>query len=403
MRQGSNSFKQAITGKTRELTMRIRFTSGITTYTLTAENLKTCKYHSSMEQELGGIEKKVMTIDFFSNTDAKFIQKDTELSIEYGVKLYSSWYYDTPEKYIVTGVKAQVGKPFIQVEAVDALTLVRLKPLPFISQAKDTTLKNYLAYVSSCFSKPFSFDTSLKDQNLSLAFCKSTHTHDTLLEFAIASQSLLKTNFKFASVIKKSSVYNLSYSVGLIQYATTLDQLSQYTDARVQLYYPNLETSKTLGQFTKTIPTNATHFSLGQVKFKELVIPEVICFNQYVTMADYVLGSDRCELFVSLTNTSDVELQTTFMGLDINAFESSETDASNKTKFIRNIYIQSSTDYDTRIYTKPQINISYIGNPLLEVGDIITVDANHTVLIYEHTLTFTGKLRGTVKGVILNA
>ena len=72
-----------------------------------------------------------------------------------------------------------------------------------------------------------------------------------------------------------------------------------------------------------------------------------------------------------------------------------------KTKIVENIYIQSPNIYDTRIFKGKNISVKYTGNPLWEIGDTLNV-AGMTMLVTEHELTYTGGLRGSMKGVVID-
>ena len=97
-----------------------------------------------------------------------------------------------------------------------------------------------------------------------------------------------------------------------------------------------------------------------------------------------------------------MELETEFLGLDVNSVSAMSENTENKTKFVNNIYIQSPTIYDTFIYTAKGINIKYTGNTLYEVGDTILVDDKYKVFIVDHNLDYSGGLKGTIKGVLID-
>lgn len=402
MKTSSLQFKKAIKSNVRELDVRFIFYNGDKKYVIKGKDIQSHKYNAICEKELGGIEKKILTITLMSNVITKLINEGTVLYKETWAKFNNVWYSDFQEKLIVSAKKIDEGKSTIKIEAVDTLTLIREEPMPYVAQEMNTTLNNYFKSVLSKLSENVTIPSNLVNTNLSLGFLKSNEVHENLLELAIASQALIRTDFTIKKFTKTDIVDRLNYGSGLIDYSVDADDLDTYSKVVVALFSPTAREYKNLGSIMTTLPPAARAYRLGTIEFDALYIPQLMVFDSAIEMDDYRLSSSSCSLTVTSKVNAIVDLTTQFYGLDVNSVKTSEDNDENRTKFINNIYIQSPAIYDTRIYTSKPITIKYTGNTLYEVGDTIRVDNKYDVLILEHDLTYDGSLRGTIKGVIID-
>lgn len=402
MKTTSLQFNNAIRSKAREIDARVVFYIGDNRYIIKGTDVQSIKYNASCEKELGGVEKKIATIILMKNPITERIGKETILYRETWVKFNGNWYSDFQEELIVISKKITDGKNTIKIEAVDKLTIIREQPLPSIPQQMNVDLRTYFGTVVGLLSPSYTLDSKLANPMLKLAFAKSNKVHETLSEMAVSSQGLIKTDFTVKRFVKDVIVDKLGYDTGLIDYKLDDDDMDNYKDVVVSLFSPTSKVHKSLGSISTVIPSSARQYQLGTIEFDNLYIPQLIAFDHKVDVDDYTISSSGCSLTVTSTENNSLELSIEFLGLDVNSVRNSAENKDNKTKFINNIYIQSPTVYDTRIYKSKGITVKYTGNTAYEVGDTIRVDGKHDVLITEHDLTYDGALRGTIKGVVID-
>jgi hypothetical protein len=402
MKTASLQFKNAIKNNMREIDTRIIFYNGNDKYVIRGNDVQSNKYNTSVEKELGGIEKKILNLTLIKNTISDKIIKGTVLYRETWVKYNDNWYSDFQEKFIVVSRKGIDSKNVIKIEAVDELTIIRSTPLPYLAQTMNIDLISYFNTLLSIMTNEHVLDANLANPMLSLAFPKSTNTHETLLEMCVASQGILKSDFTVKKFVAADPVDRLNYGQGLLKYEFVDSDLNTYKDVIISLFSPTKKTFKSLGSIMTTIPPSAVDYKLGNIEFDKLYIPQLITFNQEVEIANYTIGSKTCSLTITSRLNELMELETEFLGLDVNSVSAMSENTENKTKFVNNIYIQSPTVYDTFIYTAKGINIKYTGNTLYEVGDTILVDDKYKVFIVDHNLDYSGGLKGTIKGVLID-
>ena len=211
MKTSSLQFKTAIKNNVRELDVRFIFYNGNKKYAIKGKDIQSYKYNVVCEKELGGIEKKILSITLMSNTITNYINEGTVLYKETWSKFNGSWYSDFQEELIVSAKKESDGKSTVKIEAVDKLTLIRQNSMPYVPQQMNTTLNNYFQLVLSKLSDNVVIPSNLVNTNLTLGFLNSNEVHENLLELAIASQALIRTDFTMKKFIKSDIVDRLDY------------------------------------------------------------------------------------------------------------------------------------------------------------------------------------------------
>ena len=274
--------------------------------------------------------------------------------------------------------------------------------MPSIPQYKNINLRSYLSLVLSKLSTSYSISHDISNPMLKLAFAKSNNIHETLLEMAIAAQGIINSDLTVKRFAKSTIVDRLDYESGLLEYVIKDDDLDLYKEVVISLFSPTSRVFKSLGSLITTIPPAANEYRIGNIEFDNLYIPQLIKLDHEISIDDYTISSSGCTLTITNKQNSLIDLHTEFFGLDVNVLKNTPDSKDNKTKFINNIYIQSPTSYDSRIYKSKRVTIKYIGNTLYEIGDTIRLDGKYDVLLTGLDLNYDGSLRGTIKGVIID-
>ena len=402
MKTSSLQFKKAIKSNVRELDVRFIFYNEDRKYVIRGKDIQSYKYNSLCEEELGGIEKKIITLVLMKNAITRLMDKSTRLYKETWVKFNGVWYSDVQEELIVTSKNVDEAKNIIRIEAVDKLTIIREQPMPSIPQYKNINLRSYLSLVLSKLSTSYSISHDISNPMLKLAFAKSNNIHETLLEMAIAAQGIINSDLTVKRFAKSTIVDRLDYESGLLEYAIKDDDLDLYKDVVISLFSPTSRVFKSLGSLITTIPPAAKEYKIGNIEFDNLYIPQLIKLDHEISIDDYTISSSGCTLTITNKQNSLIDLHTEFFGLDVNVLKNTPDSKDNKTKFINNIYIQSPTSYDSRIYKSKRVTIKYIGNTLYEIGDTIRLDGKYDVLLTGLDLNYDGSLRGVIKGVVID-
>lgn len=401
MRQTSLQFKNAIRSRAREIDTRVIFYIDSNKYVIKGKDVQSIKYNASVERELGGIEKKIATITLIKNVITDKLNKGAIIFRETWVKYNGSWISDFQEELTVVSRKISDSASTIKIEAVDNLTIKREEVIPSIPQQMNIDLRTYFVQLLSGLTKTYTLDENLVNPTLDLAFAKSSNVHETLLEMAIASQGLVKTDFTVRKFVKGTVVDKLDYGTGLLDVKIDDDDSDSYERVDVSVFSPTSRLFRQLGGLHATIPPSARQYKLGSIGFDKLYIPQLIIFSNQVIIDDYKISSSGCDLIISTTENAAINLDVEFWGLDVNSVRKTASDKENKTKIISNVYIQSPTIYNTDIYKGKAATVKYIGNTSYEVGDCIRVDNKYDVFILEHDLTYDGALRGVIKGVVM--
>ena len=169
----------------------------------------------------------------------------------------------------------------------------------------------------------------------------------------------------------------------------------------IPIFYPNDRQYNKLGTLTSTIPGGVSNYSIGNVSFKNLSIPQCIHFDNEVRINNFDLAGDKCNIKVNNPNLFAVDCNIELFGSDISTLTVVQDSSDERVKIINNQYIQGPAVYDKYIYFSKDADIKYRGNPLYEIGDTITAD-EETILIIEHSLSYNGALSGTIKGVVID-
>ena len=110
MKTSSLQFKNAIKSNVRELDVRFIFYNGDKKYVIRGKDIQSYKYNTVCEKELGGIEKKILTITLMSNVITKLIKEGTILYKETWARFNNNWYSDFQEEFVVSAKKLDEGK-----------------------------------------------------------------------------------------------------------------------------------------------------------------------------------------------------------------------------------------------------------------------------------------------------
>ena len=179
------------------------------------------------------------------------------------------------------------------------------------------------------------------------------------------------------------------------------DGSNKYNDVRVPLYSPYLSSDRKIGTMRTLIPHNVNHYCPGTAELDNTFIPSLIKIDKRIELDDIAIGNNKVNLYFNndLPVAKEINVELYGSSIENTSILSADTSNTSKIKVVNNMYIQSATVYDTEIYKCPDIEFSYFGNPLIEVGDTVIIDGMD-VLVLEHSLKYDGGLRGTVKGVL---
>ena len=410
----TGNFLVAINDNVREVGIKITYTHNDIKCLIQGDEVMEVTYTSQGKKEMGCVVLKVVDATLRLNDNTKQLQEGMFIDLTYicdGECQTDIFYinYLKPKNNTLT------------VQAVDLLTYLADTVSPKMPLNKDVYLKDYMANICSSLKLPLEVDADIVNPKLTLAYPKSTSILETFRELSVACNGIINFGLTqrlgaylpfYLPVLLENRLIGASikrFAGGApqatinqyIKYSIVKDSSNKYDDVKVCMFFPTQGEQTEIGTLKALIPASTTNYSLGTVNFSNTCIPQVLKFNDRVQVDKYTLGSTSCGLTMSNTGTTDQAIECTFYGLNIENAATLEDEAdSNNIKTIKNMYIQSIATYNTDIYKNDDIEISYFGNPCIEVGDTISIDGM-TVLVVEHILKYTGGLRGTIKGVIV--
>lgn len=410
----------------RQVDIEIKFIKDDTEYTLTSEDLQEFSYQAQTEKELGGVVKKVVNMRLMSNTNTNVLAKGDWFTVYFLTSPTSKCKLDI---FYIKELKTDTKGLIISIEAVDLLSYLNDKDLPIIRLEKNIFLKDYINKLFDAIGLNCSIAENIANPKLKLAYLKSTKILTTLTEMAIAANSIInpkvskdnryvkipviiptfftEINVTYDSIIDikpftvSTPVDKLTYDDLLKDVAIVDSDDGTYNQVLLPIFYPNDAEYIKLGSLSSTLPGNVLDYSIGNISFKNLSIPQCIHFDKEVRIQGFDLAGDKCNIRVNNPNLFTTDCNIELFGSDLSTLSVTQDSSDDKFKIINNQYIQSPTVYDKRIYLNKDTNIKYRGNPLYEVGDTVDIEGDK-VLILEHSLSYNGALSGTMKGVVIN-
>lgn len=388
---------------------------------LSGTEIQSLNYTSQGKKELGCVVRKVVDGTLMYSENTSKLKKGAFISL-----IYTCLGECKVDIFYISDIKVKNDKQKITFQAVDMITYLTLNPknigMPLV---KDTDLESYVKVMMDALGFECKFGT-ITNPKLTIGYPKSTDIAKTFEEMAIAGNCMialrcidtfaitlpfyLPRNFDELIVDNtvKGSVKPFKFTNpcttirSYINYEISEDS-NMWDDVKVCLFFPGNSDQKSLGTMKTLVPASTNNYNIGTLKFNNTCIPQVCKMTGRVNVDDYRLGSDSCSFRLSNTGVLTQNIDAEFFGADIAAASTleSNTDNDSNIKVINNMYIQGAAVYNTRIYKNKDIDISYFGNPLIEVGDTVEIDSLK-VLVIEHTLKFSGGLRGNIKGVVLS-
>lgn len=418
-------FNTAIKAQVRQTNVLLAFKKADGTFfNLTGDDVRDVNYTSQAEKELGSVVKKVVSAKLMYTTNSSTIIEGDFFNLYYTCGVDGKCKADI---FYINRLMTDSTKQIITIDAVDLLTYMRDNVVPFMPMVKNTNLKAYMGIVFNTLSLGYSIG-DVANPNLELGYPKSQGFMNTLSEMSMASQSLISAklldvygtklptvlpftfNYEVFSDVAKIDVrpFKVSTPVDsptfddmIFELTIDTDNANKYNSVVVSLFFPSSSENKSLGKVNVTLPASTSNYNIGTIEFGDTKVPQVGYFDKKIKISDYTLGSDKCTLVLNNESLLAENVNLEFYGLDVNESTLSNTSTDSNVRNITNMYIQSATVYDDRIYKNSSCSIRYRGNPLYEVGDTIDI-AGDKILIIEHTLNFNGALKGTMKGVIIN-
>lgn len=414
MLQATGDFETAIKENCRDIGLKITFTSNCENYVIEGDVIIEVNYTSQTEKELGGVVLKLLDARLRSTDNTKLLERGSIIQLTYvcnGECECDIMYIDY----------AKEKNNVITIQAYDLLTYLSNNSTATMPLDRNVQLKQYMQKVFKSLSIKAFISDDIVSPNLSVAFPKSTSLLQTFKELAIASNSLIHfgqtghygaklplllpqlLNQKIVGAeVNKMCFGNTVESIdSYISYTKIDDGSNKYDEVRIPIYSPNLTTDRKVGTMKCLIPQNVSGYCPGTVELENTFIPSVIKINSIIEVDSISIGNNTCALYFNNSSALAKEIEAEIYGSSIEntSILDASTDNTSKVKVVNNMYIQSAAAYDSKIYKSNDIEISYFGNPLIEVGDTVSIDGMN-VLVLEHTLKFTGGLRGTIKGAI---
>lgn len=416
-------FNIEIASKYREVNVKMGFIKNGKAYWLESEAIQKHTYRAEGATEIGCVVRKVLDMTLMVNDVTRLLAEGDSVNL----------FYTTPsgeckvDIFFVNRVKVNDKNMVTEIEALDYLSYTKDNPMPFISMAKHTNLVTYADRLCESLGMDLIVKGDIVNPNLKLAYPKSYLLQDVLDEMAGAMNATLttKTNgtygarfplklpFKFNQAIITENVFmeakpykasnpigTLDFTNGLLEVTIDDDSTSKYERVSISVFNPSSSRSKDLGNISKQVPAMTKNVDLGVCEFKEACLPQVIHFDKEVEVVDFNISVDKAAIKINTKDILNDDLVVEFQGLNFNEVSNFE-ESESKTKIVENIYIQSPNIYDTRIFKGKNIRVKYTGNPLWEIGDTLNV-AGMAMLVTEHELTYTGGLRGSMKGVVID-
>lgn len=417
------NFKNKILEPVREVNIRIGFISGNVEYILDSEAVQSHTYRVEIKPELGGVVRKVINMTLMVTPETSLLKRGNSFNLFYCLGDGAECKVDI---FFISDIVRNDKQQIIEIDAVDYLTFSKDSPIPFVAMAKNVDLHTYARRVVKAMNMEITYASGVVNPQLKLGYPKSYVLQDTLEEMAFAMNATITTTtngefgarlplivpftfnepsvsdnvfFKVKPFKIGTPVETLTFQNSLIDYKVE-DSNEKFDRVSISLFNPSNSAQKALGAVTKSVPAMTTNVNLGTSEFENPCLTQVVHFNQDVDIKSFNIAINRVKLVVDTKDISNEDLTIDFAGLDF-ATISNFDEAESNSKIINNMYIQSPNLYDSRIYLNDNITINYTGNPLIEVGDTVSIDGLQ-VLVIEHELKFTGGLRGTMKGVVIN-
>lgn len=425
----TGNFNTSIKETGRDVDCVIAYKSGSAYYFLNKENIQSLTLNSKVNKSLGGVVKRVADIKAMYNEYTLNLTKGTAINLYYkcgtGVCKKAILY--------INQVKVDSKNTIITIEALDYLSYAQSNTT--IGMTKNTRLVDHEKAIFNALGWSYKIGSTVANPMLSLGYPKGTKLMDTLEEMAIANNALIDFGFSIEYGLKLpftlpttfspqtnedgyilpsdtfeihinklafgTAVDTINATTDIIKFEIDDDNSDQYSDVKVNLFFPSSSEMKSLGKVNTTVPGATQKYYIGSVDFGNTMIPQVCCFSGDVDIDSYTLGSSSCSFTINNGAVNAKNIDVEFFGYNVAESTLKNTDNDSNIKQISNMYIQSATVYDKRIFLNPNCTIKDFGNPLYEIGDTITVGDN-TVLILEQNLVFQGGLKGTTKGVVLN-
>lgn len=423
MLEYTRSFKEDIKSQFREVNLKIGFIKNDQKHWLSSEDVQKHTYRSEIAKSLGGVVRKVINMSLMSTDATVLLQKGDSFNLFYTCNNDGECKVDI---FFINAIKTNDRQQIIDIEALDYLSYIKDNPMPFVAMEKNTVLLAYTDRLCITVGLNLVVKEGVVNPVLKLAYPKNYILQDVLDEMGEAMNATLttKTNGTFGAtlplivpfsfvdsvisddVFVEAKPFKASVPVEILDFKNCLIEVSidddnsgKYDRVSISLFNPSSSKSNELGKLDRQAPGMTKNVDLGIAEFKDPCLAQVIHFDNEVEIVDFNIGIDRANFKINTKDILNGELSLGFQGLNFNTISNFE-ESSSKTKIISNLYIQSPNIYDSRIFLGSDISIKYTGNPLLEVGDTIDVVGN-TVLITEHELSYTGGLRGTIKGVVI--
>lgn len=415
---GTGDFLNKINANVRDVSLRITYSSNYIDYCIEGKEVLEVTYVSQGVKDMGTVVLKVADIKLDLTDNTKQLTKGIFIDLTYvcgGDECQTDIFY-------INEIKIKNNTVIVQ--AIDLLS--------YLSQAnnnirmpllKNTDLLTYMQSIADSINLKCELKDVVVNPSLSLAYPKSTRLDTTFREIAAALNACVtfgRTGLKGAylpfdlpkmldeqiiGITIKKYCFNTPATdiTSWLNYAVSDKSDNQYSSVNVRQFFPTQGEQSSIGKLNLIVPANTNDYKTGNIDLGKTCIPQVCRFNAKVDIESYAMGSDSFSLSFNNSSALAQDVECEFLGIDIKNAISMDSDTSNDNsiKVINNMYIQSSVVYDTRIFLCKDISISYFGNPCIEVGDTITIDGL-TVLVTNHTLKYTGGLRGTIEGAILN-
>nr|WP_302596479.1 hypothetical protein [uncultured Cellulosilyticum sp.] len=418
MLQATGNFLEAITANCRDVGLKIAYNYNGQACYIEGQEIKEVSYTSQGKKELGCIVLKVADINLNITDNTKKLKNGDFIDLFYQCGNGES----QTDVFYVSSLKTKSNS--IVIQAVDLLTyLVENSNNTKMSLMKNTDLITYVESIISSIRLKCDIDNNVVNPSLSLAYPKSTKIDDTFREIAIAMNACITfgrtsrngaylpfnlpkmLDERLIGMKAKKFCFSEPWATidSWISYTISDDSTDKYSSTNVCTYFPTQGEQVSIGKMQAIVPANTFGYNTGTISFGQTCIPQIAKFTGKVDVSSYTLGSDSCSFSFNNTSVISQDVECEFLGLNISNATTvdSSTDNTNNIKVVNNMYIQSAAVYDTRIYENNNIDIHYFGNPCIEVGDTISIDGM-IVLVVEHTLKYTGGLKGIIKGVVLN-
>ena len=427
-------FPQAIKKSARQVGAILVYKKGDEFIYLMKDKFKDFTYNEKVNKALGGVKKRICNIKaIYDESYTVGLKRGTP------IELYFTCGNGNCKKAIlyINMVKEDSTSKQVDIEAVDYLTYWENnedKPQS-LAIARDTSLIDFEKTLFNSMGWKYLFSSGVANPQLTLGYPRSNKLSQTLEEMAIANNATidfgfhteygLRLSFKLTATLsitsndkgvnppqgefevqvkpfKFGSVVDTLGSENISSFRVEEDQ-DKYKDVRVNLFFPSHGDVKSLGTINVTIPGSITNYDIGSIDFGSPMIPQYCHFkgSSSITVDSYKLGPTSCSFRVSNSLPNAQSLVIEFFGFEVSESTLKDTDTDSDIKQITNMYIQSPTAYDTRIYKGANCTIEDFGNPLIEVGDTIVFE-DKTILVTEQNLKYNGGLKGTTKGVVLN-